>query len=353
MNMKRLWLGIVFVFSLMFCFQISAFAAEKIDKVSLELSYGNGGEPKAGEYVGEIQAKAKGTGYRVDYVEYEVNNDIWTVGDRPVVRIGLTAEGDRYFGYTSKSHFELSGCGATFKSAKKYDDDYSMEVYVYLKRVGGTLKSTEGLEWSGTTAVWEEIYGAKSYEVRLRRDGNTVTIGKTDQNYYDFTGYFEKKGDYTFNVRGISEYDGRTGEWSEDSDSIYLDTEDLWYQTANGSWVSGERGWWYSYQNGGYPAKCWKFINGAWYYFDKDGYMQTGWVYVDSAWYYLQPNGTMATGWQFINNRWYYLEGDGTMVTGWKYINGKWYCMDDSGAMYANTRTPDGSYVDASGARVY
>ena len=68
MKMKRIWVGIAMVFSLMFCFQISAFAAEKIDKVSLELSYGNGGEPKAGEYVGEIQAKAKGTGYRVDYI---------------------------------------------------------------------------------------------------------------------------------------------------------------------------------------------------------------------------------------------------------------------------------------------
>ena len=41
------------------------------------------------------------------------------------------------------------------------------------------------------------------------------------------------------------------------------------------------------------------------------------------------------------------------MQTGWNYINGKYYYMDSNGAMYANRTTPDGHYVDASGARVY
>ena len=69
-------------------------------------------------------------------------------------------------------------------------------------------------------------------------------------------------------------------------------------------------------------------------------------------WYYLDASGAMTTGWQYIRNRWYYMDASGAMTTGWQYINGKWYCMDSNGVMYANTWTPDGRYVDASGALV-
>jgi len=38
------------------------------------------------------------------------------------------------------------------------------------------------------------------------------------------------------------------------------------------------------------------------------------------------------------------------MLTGWQAINGKWYYLGSNGVMYANTTTPDGRYVDGSGA---
>ena len=60
----------------------------------------------------------------------------------------------------------------------------------------------------------------------------------------------------------------------------------------------------------------------------------------------------MASGWLNDGGNWYYLDGSGVMQTGWQYINGNWYYMDRSGAMYANRQTPDGYYVNASGARV-
>ena len=40
------------------------------------------------------------------------------------------------------------------------------------------------------------------------------------------------------------------------------------------------------------------------------------------------------------------------MATGWNNINEVWYYMDANGVMYANAWTPDGHYVNASGARV-
>jgi len=40
------------------------------------------------------------------------------------------------------------------------------------------------------------------------------------------------------------------------------------------------------------------------------------------------------------------------MLTGWQAINGKYYYLGTNGAMYYNTWTPDGKYVDGSGAWV-
>lgn len=351
--MKKSWIGIVLLAGMLLGMQMTANAAEKIDKVNLTFSYENGKEPEAGDEIGGIRVKADSQAkYEVNYAEFLTDSDMWTVGDRPVVKVYLYAKDGYYFSSSAKSYFQLSGCSAVYKTAKRRDDNTSMEAEVYLKRISGTLNGTDTIEWSGTRAVWEEIYGAKSYDVRLRRNGSTVTTVNTSNYYYDFSGHFQKKGDYTFQVRGISEYNNRAGEWSVESDSYYVDEEELWYQAGNGNWVQNQTGWWYSYANGSYPAKCWKYINGAWYYFNREGYMTTGWQYVDSEWYYLAPSGAMMTGWQYINNQWYYMDGSGVMQTGWQYINRRWYCMDQNGAMYANTRTPDGYYVDASGARI-
>lgn len=74
-----------------------------------------------------------------------------------------------------------------------------------------------------------------------------------------------------------------------------------------GEWKQDNVGWWYQYDDGGYPADTWKKINSQWYYFDNTGYM--------------------------VANRWignYYLGADGAMLT--------------------DTITPDGYKVGADGA---
>ena len=55
------------------------------------------------------------------------------------------------------------------------------------------------------------------------------------------------------------------------------------------------------------------------------------------------------------NKNWYYLHDKkdgsrGYMYTGWHQINGSWYYFEKNGRMLAGTTTPDGFYVDASGA---
>ena len=60
-----------------------------------------------------------------------------------------------------------------------YDSGDYIEVYAELKRIGGKLEGTSNLQWEDTVAEWDEIDGAKSYEVKLLRDEKTVTTVST------------------------------------------------------------------------------------------------------------------------------------------------------------------------------
>ena len=81
----------------------------------------------------------------------------------------------------------------------------------------------------------------------------------------------------------------------------------------------------------------WKAMNGAWWLVNSLGETWNGWYFDNSynGWFYLDPSRGMQVGWQLVNGKWYYLNpvSDGTM-----------------GLMYVNCKTPDGYYVDASGA---
>lgn len=330
---------------------MTVFAADtKIDKVTVSFSYGE--EPKSGDSVGDVKATTGSNEFYIDNAEYTNDVDTWSVGDRPTVRVDLTAKDGYKFSYTSKSHFSLSGCSAEFNKAKIYDDGTTMELTVYLKRIGGKLSEVENIEWVGTTAVWDRMEGAKSYEVRLYRDERSIETIPTTNTSYDFGSYLTKEGSYAFKVRAISDYNNRAGEWTDFSDDYYIDEDNVKYYSGSGNWRQNQRGWWYEYAGGGYPKNEWKQINNAWYYFNWEGYMLTGWQNINNNWYYLSGSGAMLTGWQYINNNWYYLDGSGVMLTGWQHINGNWYYMDRSGEMFANRQTPDGYYVNASGARV-
>ncbi len=103
------------------------------------------------------------------------------------------------------------------------------------------------------------------------------------------------------------------------------------------------------------PAKIgWdKLADGTWNFYDATGAkVANNWVNVGGAWYFLKADGVMATGWQQVGGTWYYLNASGAMATGWINDGGNWYYLNASGAMLANTTTPDGYYVGASGAWV-
>lgn len=150
---------------------------------------------------------------------------------------------------------------------------------------------------------------------------------------------------------------------------------------VTGTWKQNASGWWFAYENGGYPVNAWEKLDGQWYYFNEEGYMETGWNYVNGCWYYLDPEtGAMKTGWhqEAQDGYWYYLDPTtGAMRTGWiqlesgsYYLNetaaeptwsfdaesGKWNHVNKDvkpfGAMYQNEVTPTGETVDINGAKV-
>ncbi|MBR0306519.1 MAG: hypothetical protein IIX07_06900, partial [Lachnospiraceae bacterium] len=112
-----------------------------------------------------------------------------------------------------------------------------------------------------------------------------------------------------------------------------------------GAWTNDAVGRWFRYSDGTWPAGKWLELsqNGQkhWYYFNPSGYLATGWILDGGTWYYLNPTadatqGQMSVGWQLINGVWYYLNPN----PGQRPL----------GAMYCNEMTPDGYFVDATGA---
>lgn len=101
-----------------------------------------------------------------------------------------------------------------------------------------------------------------------------------------------------------------------------------------GSWQRNGTGWWYAYDDGGYPTSCVLEVDGALYRFDSAGYMYAGWYILNGAWRYSSSNGVVASGWAFVGGSWYYLDPQtGDMRTGWVNDGGTWYFTNSSGAM--------------------
>ncbi len=118
-------------------------------------------------------------------------------------------------------------------------------------------------------------------------------------------------------------------------------------------WIQNEKGWWYRFYDGSYPANGWYYLEDQWYYFNADGYRVTGWVNYNNDWYYLKPEGPMGTGWQFYNEKWYYLNDSGVMQTGYLTEGDKTYYLGADGARFENKFSPEGHYFGSDGVMVF
>ena len=156
------------------------------------------------------------------------------------------------------------------------------------------------------------------------------------KNNHGETWYYQKQGQLVQNA------------WVKDNGNWYFmnDKGVMFNQT----WLHQGSNWYAFKSSGAMISADWLYDNGSWYYLKDSGSMATGLLKNGGSWYYLNNSGSMATGWVKDSGTWYYLKDSGSMATGWVKDNGKWYYLASSGNMLRNTRTPDGYYVDGSGA---
>lgn len=365
-----------------FAMCIPAYAAtssdEKISTVKLKVS---GEEPTAGEDVGTPTVELTSPTAKCSISEqaeyYDPNDDVWERGEIPVIRLELSAaDGQRF---TSSTKVTVTGLHSDLKAKKVLDSGDTLRVDIKLRKVSGDLEVTSDLDWDGRYAYWEDVEDADKYEVKLYRNGSSVTTVTTSNNRFNFYPYMTRSGDYTFKVRAISNSDGEKSEWSDESDEYYMSSSDVYTGAAptttdytdsgssrpsptNGStgWVQDATGGWFYYENGTALRSSWKFVDNNWFYLGANGYMLTGWQFVDNNWFYLNPvsdgtKGAMWSGWLNLNGTYYYLNpvSDGTKgarKTSYQNIDGKWYFFDiTTGAMWANRTVPNGKWANANG----
>lgn len=225
------------------------------------------------------------------------------------------------------------------------------EVRKYLINTDG---SDAGAYYGTVTPGWQDTAEGRKY---LKPDGTYVTNGwlRVDDKYYymDANGIMLKD---TVTPDGI--YVNSNGERQGYMPGWYMDpTDNVWR---------------YIQKNGYYMSNGWmQDTDGKWYYFNLAAYMVADDTTPDG--YYVGPDGVWdgqpssiietgsnlgpssaasSAGWEQVAEGWKYRTSDGNYVSnGWFLApDNKWYYFGADSIMLSDTITPDGYYVDTSGA---
>ena len=268
-------------------------------------------------YRGDIKVEAK-SGNEVKTWSTKVVDDIHNdSGKRGYYR--LEESNDQYTYLDAKWDYQTKTYTATLPETVNGQKVYAWEDYDH-----GELKLTKPESISHSYkggGAFRELYPIVKAESWL----------KSDQNWY-----YQKQGQLVQNA-----WVKDKGTWYFMNDKGVMFNQTWLYQGGN----------WYAFKSSGAMiASDWLYDNHSWYYLKDSGAMATGWMKDSGSWYYLNKSGSMATGWVKDSGSWYYLNNSGSMATGWVKDSGSWYYLASSGKMLHNTYTPDGYYVDASGA---
>ena len=267
-------------------------------------------------YRGDIVVEAK-SGNEVKTWSTKVVDDVYNGGKSGYYHI--KESNDQYTYLDTKWDYQTKTYTATLPETVNGQKVYAWEDYD-----NGELKLTKPESISHYYkggGAFRELYPIVKAESWL----------KSHQNWY-----YQKQGQLVQNA------------WVKDNGNWYFmnDKGVMFNQT----WLYQGDSWYAFKSSGAMISANWLYDNGSWYYLKDSGSMATGWLKDGGTWYYLNKSGSMATGWVKDNGSWYYLKDSGAMATGWVKDNGKWYYLASSGKMLRNTYTPDGYYVDGSGA---
>ena len=293
---------------------INFLGQEKEDYIGVEVRYLNFYVPYG--YRGDIKVEAK-SGNEVKTWSTKVVDDIHNdSGKRGYYRI--EESNDQYTYLDAKWDYQTKTYTATLPETVNGQKVYAWADYDNSELKLEKLKSISHKYDGGS---FKELYPIVKAESWLQ----------SNQNWY-----YQKQGQLVQN------------DWVKDKGTWYfMNDQGVMF---NKTWLY-QGGNWYAFKSSGAMISAdWLYDNGSWYYLKDSGSMATGWLKNGSTWYYLNKSGSMVTGWVKDNGSWYYLRDSGSMAIGWVKDNGKWYYLASSGKMLRNTYTPDGYYVDASGA---
>ena len=267
-------------------------------------------------YRGDIKVEAK-SGNETKIWSTKVVDDVYNGGKSGYYHI--KESNDQYTYLDTKWDYQTKTYTATLPETVNGQKVYAWEDYD-----NGELKLTKPESISHYYkggGPFQELYPIVKSESWL----------KSKHNWY-----YQKQGNLVQNA------------WIKDQGSWYfMDDKGVMF---NQTWLYQDGSWYAFKPSGAMISADWLYDNGSWYYLKDSGSMATGWLKDGGTWYYLNKSGSMATGWVKDQGEWYYLKDSGSMATGWVKDNGKWYYLASSGKMLRNTYTPDGYYVDGSGA---
>ncbi len=230
--------------------QAQAESRTKIEDIHLHIQSGI----VSGVSGGNVYVTTSDPEYTVAGVEVLNEDDDWIGGMRPRIAVDLAADSGYYFGGKSKDMFSFSGDDVSYSTARLEDSKTTLIVTLRLDKLENGDLTMTGAYWdeSDGTAVWTENPNARYYQVKLYRDDDAISGTRTtEENYYEFSDEFTRRGDYYFEVRAVGG-NSEKGEW-ESSDTWYVSSSEA--DEISGDYSDGPGGsTWGSNRGPGVPG---------------------------------------------------------------------------------------------------
>lgn len=266
----------------------------------------------------DVTVNTSGSNYSIENVDFLDMGTVWEITDTPKITVHLVSDENYYFSVYKADDFKISG--GEFLEARRENTSNDLYVDIKLPSLANQVSPINSVTLNKQgQATWDASQGATGYQVKLMRD-NTSTVGGV-QNYTsnsaDLRYLMTKAGSYTVKVRALNGNSSKNGSWvtsnavSISQSEAAANASESKNTESKGIWRHNDTGWWFDLPDGSYITSAWRNIDGDYYYFNADGYMLVGWQLVDGKWYYMDLN---------------------------------------SGKMLTNTTTPDGYFVNGSGA---
>lgn len=344
--MKRILMATIFIMFAVICCSGEAYAAGKISSISISLKdvdEGGAGVPytchvSSGGYTSVIDVSAP---------------EFAKPGQKITITVVLSPI-DGYRFVTSGEKKTTVRCdGGKLVSRSIKADEATVKVS-YVTKMELCPVSGESLYVDDDVLHWEGVPYCGKYRVNLSGAENK-NILVTDETELDLSQFVTTDEEVKVKIQAIPKNGQEKylfeSKWTSLDDSVSASEDN----TVTGVFVGKLPSLRFKESDGQY-ATGWQRIGGTWYLFGPDGYARTGFADIGGNRYYLDPQTAgMQTGWLLHELNWYFFDESGAMRHGWiqEAPGGKWYYLDKaSGVLWTNATTPDGYYVDGSGAWV-